>query len=87
VRVERLQDISWQDAMDEGILFENRTHPILDNHFYKKYYNYQTNIYDIDNPIECYKTLWDIINGAGSYGGNPYVWVYTYERVEKPQEV
>lgn len=34
-------------------------------------------------PIENYATLWESINGPGSWKANPFVWVVAFQRVEK----
>lgn len=77
VRVERLQDISEDDAIAEGIE-EVRPAPFL-----IRYKNYLENGY-LDSPIESFKTLWQSINGKESWKRNPWVWVYEFEKIEKP---
>lgn len=74
VRVERLQDISVSDAINEGI--ENETgHP------------YGFKIYGQDNITggsgASFKSLWELINGTESWHANPWVWVVEFERVQK----
>lgn len=69
VRVERLQDISESDAMAEGV--------------------------DVSEYIECinppymepcssakraYSSLWESINGPGSWAQNPWVWCISFRR-------
>lgn len=54
VRVERLNDISDRDALDEGADRE------------------------IDHARNALANLWDTINGAGSWGANPWVWVLNF---------
>jgi hypothetical protein len=34
--------------------------------------------------VERYKTLWQSINGKDSWNKNPFVFVYEFERIEKP---
>ena len=70
VRVERLQDISCQDCKEEGVVY------------YK-----QDNI-DVDDilALEAFMNLWQKINAKKHpWESNPWVWVYTFERIEKPQ--
>ena len=34
--------------------------------------------------IESYQTLWESINGSENWAENPFVWVYTFKRIERP---
>jgi len=79
VRVERLNKISESDAISEGIE-KVRQHG---KSFYKLYYGNKKFDYD-ESPIVSYWSLWDKINGEGSYLKNPIVWVYTFKQVDKP---
>lgn len=58
VRVERLQDISRGDAMEEGCPFPNMAKGA--------------------DPRRWYESLWESINGAGSWFSNPWVWVIEF---------
>ena len=46
---------------------------------------------DLINPVQdaqnWWITLWNSINGKGAWEANPYVFVYTFQRVEKPKEM
>jgi len=89
IRVKRLQDISEEDAIREGIdsLVDHRlkSEPI-------RYASYC----DFDNPkdpalytscpINSFETLWQSINGKDSWEANPWVWVICFERIEKPTD-
>ncbi|MFG1260083.1 hypothetical protein V5F79_22405 [Xanthobacter flavus] len=68
VRVERLQDISEQDARAEGIE--------CDTDGWRDYQMPGTQC--CANPIASYRTLWDSINGPGSWDENPFVAAYTF---------
>lgn len=82
VRVERLNDISEADAVAEGIervgVVHNGATPTWRD------YADQT---DRDTPNEwlsprnSYRSLWQSINGAGSWAANPWVWVVEFKRV------
>jgi hypothetical protein len=72
IRVERLNDCSEQDAIAEGI-----------SKYEKGWLNYD-GIYPVPlSPIDSYQTLWESINGAGSWAANPWVWVVEF-KVVKP---
>ena len=84
VRVERLQDISETDAVDEGVLdmFHNQN---IDGNAYFDYMDKKGGWDCVANDaIHSYQTLWTKINGQGSWEKNPYVWVYTFKIVECP---
>ena len=76
VRVERLQDITAEDAQSEGV------QPIEEDHFgcYPLYNEGYTSI-TID-PRCSFATLWSSIYGEKSWDGNPWVWVVEFKRVE-----
>jgi hypothetical protein len=68
VRVERLQDISNEDARAEGVLPKYADDCVALGHPY--------------NAIHLYRELWGHINGAGSWDANPWVWVVEFKRAE-----
>ena len=70
VRVERLQEISEEDAIAEGI-----GKPIGGCFFN---YGRATRL---PTGRESYRTLWESINGPGSWDANPYVWVIEFRRI------
>jgi len=77
VRVERLQEITEDDCYSEGIIpFERKHCGACSSN-------------DCDNPIGDFKYLWDKLNKKRGYGWdkNPWVWVYEFERVDKPAEI
>jgi hypothetical protein len=76
IRVERLNEISEADAIAEGIEYVQGIEKNL-------YYNYLTLEFGC-NAIESFKTLWQKINGRDSWYKNPFVFVYEFERIEKP---
>jgi hypothetical protein len=84
VRVERLLDISDDDAIAEGIIShkgvpgEYPSEPM-----YKEYTGLLGSKY-VMSPTRSYFSLWDSINGVGSHQLNPWVWVIEFERCEKP---
>jgi len=71
VRVERLQAISVSDAIAEGV----NVH--VDHHGKPR-----DSIY---SPVQAYRDLWEQINGPGSWGANPWVWVVEFRRLPTNQ--
>ncbi|MGV3727774.1 hypothetical protein [Hydrogenophaga sp.] len=74
VRVERLQDISETDAIAEGI--ESDVQPGDPAPLWRNYSTGNTTI----SPVYSYETLWESINGPGSWDTNPWVWVIEFRR-------
>jgi hypothetical protein len=82
VRVERLKDISEEDAIAEGVEIIHYAEPILP--VFRKY-NLKEKKGTL-NPILSYQTLWGKINGEDSWKANPWVWVYEFKQVDKPKD-
>ena len=76
VRVERLQDISEEDAVAEGIARDGdgyeRFHVDPDAPVGQSFTR---------NPVLAYRGLWDYINGGGAWDKDPLVWVIEFRRV------
>lgn len=72
VRVERLQDISDEDAIAEGI----EKHP--DDKTNIHYRNYHHKDFLMITPKYSFKTLWESIHSYDSWDANPWVWVISY---------
>ena len=77
VRAERLQDISEEDCLKEGIEEVIWKGKILKSskHYFNGYESY-------DTPIEAYAELIDRINGNGICERNPWVWVYDFKFIK-----
>lgn len=75
IRVERLQDISEADAIAEGIELETGTA------HWKNYDASRGGWRYWECPIQSYRTLWESINGNGSWDLNPWVWVIEFKRI------
>jgi hypothetical protein len=67
VRVQRVQDISEEDAKAEGGGFI-REHPDADETLSDK---------------KLFQFLWESISGETSWDANPWVWAITFRRIEK----
>ena len=68
IHVERLQEISYADAMAEGVEFWHHAETLKGlaaccEHRYE------------------FEDLWTSINGPGSWDANPWVWVVEFRRV------
>lgn len=72
IRVERLNGISDKDAIAEGIRTSDGAWMS-----YSKDYNRCV------SPVTSYRTLWESINGPGSWAMNPFVWVIEFRKVEQ----
>ena len=87
VRVERLQNISNEDAISEGVMGLGGT--FIREHFkkYAEYYDEWEKNGKLNNerpplgphPIEKFAALWQSINGRESWDANPWVWVVEFE--------
>lgn len=75
VRIERLQDISDEDCLKEGII-EGDAEPKLYGFKNGKYYD------SFFSPREAFAALIDKISGKGTWGSNPWVFVYEFELIK-----
>lgn len=74
ISIQQLHDINDEDAIAEGILYNNDM----------LMYNYLLKMYCNISPIDSYKTLWQSINGKDSWNLNPWVYKITFKPVNKP---
>ena len=79
VRIERLQDISDEDCLKEGII-QGRCGS-ENTHFMDAYY-VPNDIQPYCTPREAFASLIDKVSGKGTWESNPYVWVYDFELVK-----
>ena len=79
VRCERLQDITEEDAIAEGI------EKVCDygTTGYKLYTQPDAAFSDID-AVWSYESLWESINGKGSWDLNPWIWIYEFQLEARP---
>lgn len=90
VRVERMQDISDEDCINEGV--ETMESYIVETDGTKKILNYYRLTYRCKSgrivtlsgstPREVYHTLIDRISGKGTWESNPFVFAYDFELVD-----
>ena len=86
VRVERLQAISDNDAYAEGVEMvrgpQNPTYGVPGQApTFKHYTNPAFNGGNGVGVAHSYRTLWESINGSGSWDANPWVWVVEFRRL------
>lgn len=79
VRVERLQDISDEDCLKEGIYEDSGDDEFPPSIFYEFEGNKDNGF---DTPREAFAALIDKVSGKGTWERNPYVFVYDFELVK-----
>ena len=80
IRVERLQDISDEDCLAEGI---EKMIVGCEYYCYSFLSPNPNKIWeDFKSPRQAYATLIDKVNGKGTWASNPYVFVYDFELVK-----
>lgn len=81
VRVERLQDISDEDCIKEGIICKWHA-PACRNYYYvpNEIINHTDKVHETTQ--EAYAALIDKISGKGTWDSNPWVFVYDFELVD-----
>ena len=98
VRVERLHDISEEDAKAEGVerihveiapsphndMAGGFDYAFVDYMHRGEYAGWGGDAGCCRTAKESFFTLWESINGKESLESNPLVWVYDFERIEKP---
>ena len=81
VKVERLQDITSEDCLREGIM-KNMSYSSV--YVYLEYVKMASGIATLfknnhDSPREAFAALIDRVSGKGAWESNPWVWVYEFE--------
>lgn len=88
VRVERLQDISDEDCLREGIWKDNEGGRVIGFPFgVPFYYTFDGAVRDgkqlhWTTPKEAFSVLIDKVSGKGTWASNPWVFVYEFELVK-----
>ena len=83
IRVERLQDITEESAINEGIekIGEGfKSYEIIHSGKHKNEIHPHA-IIPKKSPITSYKELWESINGLNSWDINPFVWVIRFKKI------
>jgi len=81
VRIERLQDISEDDALAEGIFKST-----YDNYFHSTLHPVKGTYQCWVSARQAFEMLWKSINGVNSWEENPWVWVIEFRRVPHDQD-
>lgn len=77
VKVERLKDISDEDAKAEGI----QSRKIYSAFAPHTVFGVGEGEYHAPSAVSAFRDLWDSINGPGSWDANPWVAAYSFKRV------
>ena len=82
IKVERLQDITEEDAKAEGVEIVMGCTKFLKRYGFRNYLQANECLATI---VLSFKSLWESINGEGSWDANPWVWVIEWEKCDAPQ--
>ena len=79
IKIERLQDISDEDCLKEGIYEDSGDDEFPPSIFYE----FEGNKDDgFDTPREAFSALIDKVSGKGTWESNPYVFVYEFKLID-----
>lgn len=73
IHVERLQDITREDAISEGVYYSQALDGYVTDEDGRNYHH--------SDPVVSFCKLWISINGAESWDANPYIWVVQFKKV------
>lgn len=84
IKCERLQDISDEDCLLEGVMEHPYIGYVVDGIFYEghKDYEYNEPMIIFQTPREAFASLIDRVSGKGTWASNPWVVVYEFELVK-----
>ena len=84
IKVERLQDISNEDCMNEGIMQWRDMDDCSPeaSEVMKNRYGYYGSWYSYNTPKEAFAALIDNVSRKGTWDNNPWVFAYTFELVK-----
>lgn len=84
IRCERLQDISDEDCLLEGVMEHPYIGYVVDGILYKghKDYEYNEPMIIFQTPRDAFAMLIDKVSGRGTWASNPWVVVYEFELVK-----
>lgn len=80
VRAERLQDITEEDCIKEGIEYSPEAVPI--GYPFGAEFPYNNGFHNYTTAKEAYAALINKINGKGTWEKTPFVWVYDFRLMD-----
>ena len=80
VRVERVQEITWDDTHKEGILRFDRDNPDPSNGGGMGYNRGAEGLPERYESITAFMDLWDSLNAKYGWEVNPFVWVISFKK-------
>ena len=88
IKVERLQDISNEDCLNEGITMT--MHKSADGEWGRYYWHHGVTrsncphgqYKEYDTPLEAFSSLVDCVSGKGTWKSNPWVLTYEFELIK-----
>ena len=81
VRAERLGEIAWWDAIEEGCFSSG--HP--DRYFDWRWPGQPREADGYASPLEAYAREWEALHGAGAWERNEWVWVRDFKLCDPPE--
>lgn len=82
MHAERLQDISDEDCLREGIRYYHSSDKRWSNNSGYGYHIPKNGLHLFDTPYEAFANLFERISGKGTWESNPYVVAYSFELVD-----
>jgi hypothetical protein len=82
VRVERLHSITEADAVAEGVGLSHRAISPYESEW--SFWDYLGNAPCYGMARDSFASLWESINGPGSWDANPWVWAVQFRRLPNP---
>lgn len=82
IRVERLQDISDEDCLREGIYKKKLEYTPSGYNPNRMYYTFDGIGYCFNDARDAFAALIDKVSGKGTWESNPLVWVYEFELLD-----
>lgn len=82
VKVERLQDISDEDCLREGIRYYHSSDKRWSNNSGYGYHIPKNGLHLFDTPYKAFANLFERISGKGTWESNPWVAAYSFELID-----